>query len=100
MTQSGGKAGQKNSFNCRHNQAGGHEQWAKPAPQYNGPTQWEGAITRDNAQYRLVEKHGRECDLYHEICYKTGDAKEKAAHFDDQPLTEVRKKSYRIPTCQ
>ena len=92
QTKGGKSATSKTSYNCRHNQPGGHEQWAKPEgnQQCTGPTQWEASITRDNAQYRLVEKHARECDHVHEITYKTVDGLSKAAHFDDQPLTEVR----------
>ena len=89
----------KMPYNSRHNQPGGHDIWAKPSSLDAGPTQWEACITRDNAQYRLLEKHARECDNRHEISYNTVDAKSKAAHFDDQPSTDVRKKKYRVPTC-
>ena len=86
-------AATKTPFNCRHNQPGGHDIWGnKPkGEQYDvGPTQWEACITRDNAQYRLIEKLGRENDNYHEITYKTVDGLSKATHFDDQPMTEAR----------
>lgn len=51
-------------FNCRHNLPGGPEIWAKPnqGGSATRPTQWVAAIDRNNAQYRLIEKHGRECD--------------------------------------
>ena len=43
---------------------GAHQVWGKGDRELY-VNQWEGAITRDNAQYRLIEKHGKECDLVH-----------------------------------
>lgn len=46
-------------------------------------TQWEGAIDRDNAAYRLIEKNGKMTDLMHRISHNGVEAKKKEASFDD-----------------
>lgn len=80
----------------RHQAPGGHQAWAKPSP---GATLWEAAISRQDAQYRLLEKHGREVDLFHEVCYSHLHGRPRAAHFDDQVSAEVRKSAHHVPTC-
>ena len=77
---------------------GGHQAWAKPASPRD-VSLWEAAITRQNAQYRLLEKHGREVDLFHEVCFSQLQRRPRAAHFDDQEYAEVRKSTHHVPTC-
>ena len=77
---------------------GGHEAWAKPTSPGN-VSSWEAAISRQDAQYRLLEKHGKEVDLFHEVCYSHLHRRPRAAHFDDQVYAEVRKSTGHVPTC-
>ncbi len=56
-TEKRGKSMQ--TFHPRHNHPGGPEVWCQDSKIQMGPTQWESAIDRQNAQYRLVEKHAR-----------------------------------------
>ena len=60
---------------------------------------WEAAITRENAQYRLLEKHGKEVDLFHEVCFSQLESRPRAAHFDDQVYAEARKSTHHVPPC-
>lgn len=82
----------------RDQAAGGHQAWAKPRTPGNA-TLWEAAISRQDAQYRLLEKHGREVDLFHEVCFSHLHRRPRAAHFDDQVSAEVRKSTGHVPTC-
>ena len=77
---------------------GGHEDWAKPTSP-GSVTLWEAAISRQNAQYRLLEKHGKEVDLIHDVRYSHLQRRARAAHFDDQVSAEVRKSTHHVPTC-
>ena len=67
----------------RRSLTGGHSQWTAPKKKKTGPSQWEAAISREQAQYRQLEKHAAEVDLKHELNYRQVDAKPRAANFDD-----------------
>ena len=61
----------------------GHEVWCQPVKYMDGMTQWEGAISRQTAQYHLVEKHAREVDCVHRISYNKVESRSRETHFDD-----------------
>ena len=65
----------------------------------DGMTQWEGAISRQTAQYHVVEKHAREVDCVHRISYNKVESRARETHFDDQVYQEPRKKQPHVPTC-
>ena len=62
-------------------------------------TQWETAIDRDNAAYRLIEKHGHMVDLIHRVNFRGVEPKKKLASFNDQPDAVVRERKGHVPTC-
>lgn len=58
-----------------------HEVWCPPGD--DKLTYLQGAVLRNVAQYRELEKHARGVDFVHIYTYAAIDAKEKAVHLDD-----------------
>ena len=62
----------------------GHEKWCQPVKYQKGDSQWESAISRQTAQYHVVERHAREVDCVHRVGFTGVEKKARDPHFDDQ----------------